>query len=164
MKTKAISLWALILLIQGFQPLAAAGESAGVDPLPNALAPASSFSGHFTLTVTGDGELIPSPGPVFTVGDEEGVILPYLLDHPKRIAYPRWAIRQGWEGNLILAVEILTDGSVGRLQVMKSTGYKLLDKTASKAIQHWKFHPATKDGKPVLTCIQIPVDFKLEEK
>ena len=164
MKKNNLCLNALLLLSLILQPLAVAGESAAVDSLPTALAPAGSFSGHFTLTVKGDGELIPSPGPVFTTGNEEGTTLPYLLDYRKQIAYPRWAIRQGWEGNLILAVEILTDGSVGRLQVMKSTGYKLLDKTASKAIQQWKFYPAMKDGKPVLTCIQIPVDFKLEDK
>ncbi len=164
MKKNSLCFYALFFLAGFFQPLAVAGESAAVDPLPNALAPASSFSGHFTLTVTGDGELIPSPGPLFTEGNEEGVALPYLLDHSKKIAYPRWAIRQGWEGNLILAVEILPNGMVGRMKVMKSTGYRLLDKTASKAIQHWKFHPAMKDGEPILTCIQIPVDFKLEEK
>ncbi len=163
MKKLSLCLNALLFLSVIFQPFVVVGESAAVDTLPTALAPANSFLGHFTLTVTGDGELIPSPGPVFTIGNEEGVTLPYLLDFPKKIAYPRWAIRQGWEGNLILAVEILTDGSVGRMKVMKSTEYKLLDKTASKAIQHWKFHPAMKDGKPVLSCIQIPVDFKLKD-
>ena len=155
--------FALSVFLNPLNPAGFSQEGVGIDALSKSLSDADSLSNHFGLTVTSDGKLIPKPGPVFTVGDEPGVLLPYLFSNPKPIAYPRWAIRQGWEGKLVLAVEILPNGSVGRTQVMQSSGYRLLDKTADKAIQKWKFHPATKDGKPVLTCIQIPVVFKLED-
>jgi protein TonB len=118
---------------------------------------------HFGVTVTSDGKVKPEPGPVFTEGKEaEGTVLPYLRSNPKPIAYPRWAIRQGWEGTLVIAVEILEDGRVGRWQVMESTGYAILDKAAVKAIREWQFEPARKEGRPLVACIQIPVHFRLE--
>ena len=118
----------------------------------------------FSLTVTGAGKMIPKAGPVSTGGAhyDEGVHLPYLISTPKPIQYPRWAIRQGWQGRLEIALEILKDGSVGRTKVMKSTGYRLLDEAATKAVRTWRFSPATREGKFVLTCIELPITFQLE--
>lgn len=115
------------------------------------------------VTVTaGEGQLIAKPGKVFTEGgDYSGMILPYLISTPKPISYPRWAIRQGWEGRFVMAIEVLLDGSVGRYKVMESTGHSLLDGTAVKAVKSWKFQPAVKNGKPMVTCIEIPVTFQL---
>ena len=133
-----------------------------------ALAPTSISSegrtgNPFSMTVSGSGKMIPNPGPVFTEGGNyEGVEMPYLVSTPQPIQYPRWAMRQGWEGSFHIAIEILPDGSVGRYKVMKSTGHELLDKAATQAVLTWKFHPAIKNGKPALTCIRIPVHFKLQ--
>lgn len=121
--------------------------------------------GNLSFTLLGNGKLISHPGMVFTTGDEGPHFeLPYLLSYPEKISYPRWAIHQGWEGKLVLAVEILKDGSVGRTAVMQSTGRKILDEAATDSIKTWKFHPAMKNGEPALTCVQIPVVFQLAEK
>ena len=64
----------------------------------------------------------------------------------------------------MIAVEILTDGSVGRFYVMQSTGHHSLDEAATQAVKSWKFHPAMRNGKPVVECIQVPVVFKLQAK
>lgn len=121
-------------------------------------------SNPFTMIV-GNGQMIAKPGPVFTEGgDYRDIQLPYLISTPEPIAYPRWAVRQGWQGKFSIALEILTDGKVGRFKVMKSTGHKMLDDAATSAVRQWIFHPATKDGKPVLTCIQIPVVFQLDNE
>ena len=138
-----------------------AEETARVDAVPAAIqgSPANTFG----LTVTGDGKLIVRPGRVFTEGgDYSGMILPYLLSNPKPIPYPRWAVRQGWQGRFVIAIEVLVNGSVGRFKVMKSTGHTLLDESATNAVRIWKFSPAAKNGKPVVTCIQIPVVFQLD--
>ena len=86
---------------------------------------------------------------------------PFLVSTPKPISYPQWALRQGWEGRLSIAVEVLKDGHVGRMQVMQSTGYRLLDEAATKAVRTWKFHPAMKNGQAIVECVQIPVTFKI---
>ncbi len=125
----------------------------------------TSQADSFGLTVSGNGMLISKPGPVFTEGgDYSGMQLPYLVSTPKSISYPRWAVRQGWEGKLSIALEILPSGKVGRTKVMHSTGHRLLDKVAESAVRSWSFHPAMKNGQSIVTCIQIPIVFQLEKE
>ena len=103
------------------------------------------------------------PGKVFTTGSQEADFeLPFLKKSPEPIRYPRWALKQGWQGELVAAVEILPDGAVGRWQVMRSTGHRSLDDAAVKAMRSWRFEPARFHGKPVVSCIQIPVRFKVD--
>lgn len=145
--------------------LSPAFAAEGVLPDPVSAQSVEDDSHYFGLIVTGTGKLMIKPGAVFTQGDDvEGMELPYLLDHPKPISYPHWLVSKGWEGKLIVAIEIRTDGSVGLYQIMKSTGHSILDQEAVGAVQDWKFKPALKDGKPVRTCIQIPITFQLEEE
>jgi len=122
-------------------------------------------SDFFRVIATGNGKIISHPGPVFTEGgDYTGMELPYLLSDPKPILYPRWAIRQEWQGDFTIAIEILETGDVGRYKVMQSTGHEVLDEAATQAIQSWKFNPAMKDGKAIVTCVQIPVRFELQSE
>ncbi len=123
---------------------------------------AQNSSDIFGLTVLGSGDLEVKPGKVFTEGFEEGATLPYLIGHAKSIKYPAWAIRQGWQGTTTLALEILPNGEVGRTMVMKSSGRGILDKAAMKAVIDWKFQPAMKNGKGIVSCIQVPVSFELK--
>ena len=107
-------------------------------------------------------EKIAKVGPALTEGGNySGMTLPYILSYAKPISYPRWAAKEGRQGKAILAIEVLASGKVGRYRVVKSTGSKMLDKAAIQAIQTWEFHPAMKEGKPVRTCIEIPVEFTL---
>lgn len=103
-------------------------------------------------------------GKIFTTGyHASNFTLPSLKENPAPIRYPRWAVREGWEGTFVIAVEILTTGEVGRWKVIESTGYSLLDESATASIRKWHFHPGTENGKAVAACIQIPVYFQLEE-
>ena len=153
-----LSLFSLALLSQAY-------AQEGVMPQPLNAGNDSWMNDSLSFTITSSGKLLTKPGPVFTEGGNyEGIVLPYLTSTPKPISYPRWAIRQGWEGKVSIALEILPNGKVGRTKVMQSTGYPLLDKTADKAVHGWNFHPAMKDGKAIVTCIQIPISFKLLEE
>ena len=161
---KLSSLFALLILTL-FVTSAYAAEGVLIDQISAGKVEGKTFPNPFTMVVTGNGKLIAKPGAVFTEGLEESrTQLPYLLDHPKPISYPQWAVSKGWQGKLVIAVEIRTDGTVGLYQVMHSTGYKGLDKRAIYAVQSWKFHPAMKDKKPVKTCIQIPILFQLKNE
>ena len=122
------------------------------------------LSQNLNFTVTQDGQVNPEPGEVFTWGDQTGWTLPYLVSQPQTIRYPRWAIQQEFEGEFVIAVEILTDGSVGRYDVMKSTGHQILDHEAAQAVLSWKFHPAMKEGQPIVECVQIPIRFSLQDE
>ena len=160
---KKIILSSLVFSLMICLPALHAAEEMAMKPV--SMSAEAQAVNPFSLTVTGSGKMIPKAGPVSTGrGHYEGVDLPYLVSTPKPIQYPRWAMRQGWEGRLEIALEILADGSVGRFKVMKSTGHRLLDEAASEAVRTWKFAPAAKAGKFVLTCIEIPVTFQLENE
>lgn len=144
-------------------PSGSASET--IDTLPPLVTEENPALNPFSLTVTGDGRLITKPGPLFTEGgDYSAMELPYLLSTPSAISYPRWAVRQGWEGKFVLAIEVLKDGTVGRTQVMESTRHRLLDHVAEKAVRGWKFHPAMENGQSIVTCIQIPITFQIEKE
>ena len=134
---------------------------------PVALAPGQGGSGvdiPFEFTVSPGKWSQAERGKIFTTGyHPPDFVLPSLKEAPAPIRYPRWAVREGWEGNFSLAVEILTSGEVGRWKVIESTGYPLLDEVATKAVTTWTFHPATEKGKAVISCIQIPIRFELKD-
>lgn len=159
-KFSSVLFFALLILFPAGWGRAA--EKIALESLPTG-GNADLLDNPFSLTVRQNGTLVTKPGPVLTEkGDYAGMQLPYLTSTPKPIAYPRLAVQRGWEGELVIAVEILTDGAVGRHQVMESTGHGLLDKIAAEAVRSWKFHPAMKNGEPVLTCIAIPIRFELQ--
>ncbi len=46
--------------------------------------------------------------------------------------YPRVAKLRGWEGVVLFSVHVLQDGSVGKVSMLASSGYRSLDKSAKK--------------------------------
>ncbi len=85
---------------------------------------------------------------------------PLYQDNPKP-QYPALAQRRGWQGTVILAVRVLEDGKADNVRLHESSGYKLLDKAARKAVQKWRFLPGTENGVPVQMEVLIPVFFLL---
>ena len=83
------------------------------------------------------------------------------LKNPKPV-YPKIAIQRGWQGTCILELEVLNDGTVGSIKLLKTSGRKLLDQSAIKAVRYWNFTPATKKGKNIKSKLKVPIEFKLE--
>ncbi len=48
--------------------------------------------------------------------------------------YPELAAMSGYQGTLYVLFEIMKDGTLGNLEVLKSSGYKILDDEAVRAI------------------------------
>lgn len=84
----------------------------------------------------------------------------YAASNPKPV-YPAMSRRYGEEGTVILRVLVKADGTAGQVEIRSSSGYPLLDKSARAAVQGWRFHPATTDGKPVADWFLISIPFKL---
>ena len=78
--------------------------------------------------------------------------------------YPEKASRRGWEGNVLLAVEVLKNGRVKRVSIYESSGYRILDKAAKLAVKKWKFKPAMENGLPVDSVARVPIHFKNNKK
>jgi len=79
-----------------------------------------------------------------------------------RPTYPRLAQTRGYEGTVLLSVEVLFDGRVGRTRVKSSSGYALLDQSALDTMKQWSFEPGKKKGLPVAMWVDIPIRFALQ--
>ena len=78
--------------------------------------------------------------------------------HPE---YPMIARKKGWQGRLLLNVRVSKNGDVININVVKTSGFEILDKTSVETIKGWKFIPARIEGKNIEDNLNIPVSFKL---
>jgi TonB family protein len=90
------------------------------------------------------------------------MIFPRYLN-AARPSYPLMARMRGYEGVVLLAVQVLPDGRAGEVRIKKSSGYVLLDQSALNAVRAWRFEPARKMDTPLVMTVDIPVRFSLNE-
>ena len=96
-------------------------------------------------------------------GEDSMPVRPRYLDTPPPI-YPAEARSRGYEGTTLLAAEVLANGRVGRVLIQKSSGYAVLDRSAMKAVQSWRFEPARSKHTPQAMIVAIPIRFSLEDQ
>lgn len=90
------------------------------------------------------------------------MILPRYLNATRPV-YPVIARTRGYEGIVLLAVEVMMDGRAGEIRIKKSSGYPLLDQAALNAVRAWRFEPARKRNMPLAMTVDIPIRFSLKE-
>jgi protein TonB len=77
--------------------------------------------------------------------------------------YPPLSRRLGEEGIVQLKVSVGADGKVASAIIEKSSGSERLDAAAREWVaSHWRYHPATRDGKAVASQTQVKVVFNLK--
>ena len=86
---------------------------------------------------------------------------PRYVENPKPI-YPKEARDKGYEGEVVLRVEVLINGRVGQIEIKKSSGYELLDHSALTSVKQWRFIPAKKGDVAIPLRVSIPVKFQLQ--
>jgi protein TonB len=80
------------------------------------------------------------------------------------LKYPELAAISGYQGTLYIKFDILKDGSVGGLEVLKSSGYKILDDEALRSIRaSAPFQPLPDDWHMDRYAIRAAVLFYLGE-
>lgn len=79
-------------------------------------------------------------------------------------AYPMVARRMGWQGRVVLNVEVLASGLPGRIELYQSSGHDVLDKAAMKAVGGWRFAAARQRGQVVTKWFLVPIPFILKEE
>jgi len=79
-------------------------------------------------------------------------------------AYPRLARQNGIEGRVVLIAYINKNGVVNSSKIDISSGAKLLDQAAKKAVSRWRFIPAKISDVAVSGKIRVPITFKLQKK
>lgn len=78
------------------------------------------------------------------------------------LQYPQLAAVSGYQGTLYILFDIMKDGSLGRLEILKSSGYKILDDEALRAIRaSAPFQPLPDEWKQERYSIRAAVLFYL---
>lgn len=93
------------------------------------------------------------------VGLEKEASADLSLNQPP--PYPVDAIRLRLEGVVMLQLRITAAGNVEDVQLIQSSGHRLLDEAAIKAVAQWKGEPAKRWGRPVESVERLPIRFRL---
>jgi len=133
----------------------------GKEPGTGSGIPGLRGSGKGTGTGTGTGTERGGQRSGSEVG-RSSVSSPGYAENPKPV-YPLEARQKGYEGEVLLKVEVLQNGRVGEVQVEKSSGYEILDQSAIAAVKKWKFIPAKKGKIPIPSWVNIPITFQLKD-
>ena len=75
--------------------------------------------------------------------------------------YPPQAVQQRWEGVVLLRLFVSSNGNVAHVEIVRSSGYGLLDSTALETVKQWRAQPAEIQGQPVASVEVVPVRFRL---
>jgi len=131
----------------------------------------ASLNPETVLTIQREGPSEPLPSAEeetkqvakYTSLSEGEVILihPKYAENPKPL-YPREARKRGFQGEVVLKVEVLSNGLVGQVEVKKSSGHEILDRSALSAVKQWKFSPAKRGEIAIASWVNIPVKFQLQ--
>ena len=78
----------------------------------------------------------------------QGFVEPSLESKP-RIIFPKIAEEENYSGDVKALLYISENGSVYRVDVLESSGYKVLDEAAVDYFKRFVFNPATGNGKPI---------------
>jgi len=90
-----------------------------------------------------------------------GVAMPAVITEVKP-SYTAEAMRAKIQGIVMVEAIVMPDGSVGRVQVVRSLDQTFgLDQEAIKAVRKWRFSPGTRLGKPVPVLVEIELTFTL---
>lgn len=124
-----------------------------VGPATNAVATAVAGAGAVRTT----GQSTPGGG-----GNSQPGLLaqPFYRRNPEP-PYPLAARRRRQEGVVLLVVDVTPTGRAARVVVQRSSGFKLLDEAAARAVEQWEFEPAREGAAAVASRIEVPVRFRL---
>ncbi|WP_244755943.1 energy transducer TonB [Pseudoxanthomonas helianthi] len=73
--------------------------------------------------------------------------------------YPEKLACAGIGGTVVFRVTIARNGKPAKVEQIGSSGQSELDQSAMKAVRDWEFKAGTRNGKPWVQGIQVPVTF-----
>ena len=99
-----------------------------------------------------------NPAPAFV----EANFKANYLSNPKP-EYPAIAKSRGWQGKVMLRVQVSAEGTALHVSVETSSGHEMLDESATEAVNKWKFIPAKRGDTAVVSTVIVPIIFTLRE-
>ena len=80
--------------------------------------------------------------------------------NPKPV-YPSLARSRGWEGKVLLRVNVSADGHADSVTIHRSSEHEVLDESAVEAVEKWLFIPAKQGDRAVPCTVIVPINFTL---
>ena len=140
-------------------------------PVPSDKSPDTGQGGPLAVSQFLTDELRPetSAGPSLQVADvRRPAKIPTGITRGVRVAaenrppgYPLAARRLGMEGRVLLRVDVDRTGAVKHVAITRSSGHRLLDEAARRAMDKWRFLPAMVNGEAASGAVDVPVSFRL---
>ncbi|TXI98688.1 MAG: energy transducer TonB [Neisseriales bacterium] len=86
-----------------------------------------------------------------------------LVSAPPPLVYPAEAIKQNAIGKVSIKAQIDMYGKISNIEVIASSGYKVLDEAAIKWFRELSFKPASDGTNPVNSTVSQTITFDLNE-
>jgi len=99
----------------------------------------------------------PSPPPKVELPSSKA---DYLHNPPPD--YPRMSKRLGEQGKVVVKVLIGEDGRAQKVELLTTSGFERLDKSAMEAAMRWRYVPGKRGGVAEAMWYQVPIQFTLE--
>ena len=153
--------------LESLQPtdLALASHTTSNEPLPEtamtAARPREKKTLPVTVAVAGADASVPVPVPIVAPPGADFDVPPKKLPENEPPEYPVEARANRYEGRVSLVVHVGVSGSVSQVSIDDTSGHKVLDDAAIRAVRNWQFEPATLDGIAVPAEIIVPIRFTL---
>lgn len=96
-------------------------------------------------------------GGAYRIGGGVSQPIPIFKPEPE---YSEEARKAKFQGTVMLAIVVDTDGKAKNIRVVRPLGMGL-DEKAVEAVGKWKFKPGQKDGRPVAVMANVEVNFRL---
>jgi len=101
------------------------------------------------------------------LGDLDDVVMTQgAVDSPPiprnvNVPYPARAKQRNLEGTVLISVHVDLQGKVSNYQILESSPPGIFDNAVLEAVSQWSFTPASYQGNPVETWVNIPIPFRL---
>ena len=78
--------------------------------------------------------------------------------------YPEMAIFLGYQGNAIVRIKVSVKGISQGVEILRSSGHKILDDAVTKALKKWRFTPSKPGNAPMANSVVISVIYILYDR
>lgn len=85
-------------------------------------------------------------------------------EQPPAPVYPKLALKRRQSGEVLLRLLIGRLGNIEASKVIRSSGFKLLDRAALASVRRWKFEPWMESGIAQQSWVEVPVDFTIKRR
>ncbi len=75
--------------------------------------------------------------------------------------YPEMGIFLGYQGDVIVRIKVSAKGESLGVEILRSSGHKILDDSATNALRKWRFTPSKHDNTPMNDSVIITVSYVL---